>query len=566
MPFTSEISGIGAAQFTGSEYTNPALIQSFLSSLSAFYNLTKSGTAPTAADVQNIQNQLNYLTQMAKNGVSVNLDSANFSDPTASTQPNQTYYMTAGMVDITNRLFTSIAPNGNIGSITLADLTNFQTAGASATSAINQNIFVSAARNYATLPPLAVPAGATVVYSAISTDPAAAAAQIARIFVTGRVFAADSINESNTKSIQSFTELIYVQTANEVINDKLVDLKNALQATQSSLDNLNQLQQLHNQITVVSRTFTLPLGSTGVNQAPNNLSLDQYVSRYEKYTSAQLKAALVPQLNTETLPFSLPATEYTITKETVPAGVSPITTTTQWKFTLTLNNPSKYYAFNTSTNQFQPVATTYALSGYYVSASTGGGYPTINPANFTNAQIAQIVGDGYNGVQKFPLLGTISGMSTLKLQLTRQRGALSSLLVDLIAQTPASVLNDPLKRSQALLGQMSAVYGDLKTKLGPNPPANIQIVSGTPVAGAQSAIRAWIMDNYQTFSSPDASNAGLIQQKITAAITAAQSTNDTQKQDVRNSLLVFEEYYKSAATVLNQLTQIISRMAQGIAK
>lgn len=560
MPFISEVSGIGAAQFTGSEYTNPLIIQSFLSSLSKMYNLKNSSGTLTATDVKNIQDELNFLTQIAKNGVSINQDPSN---PGALTnQPNRTYYMTAQMVGLTDNLFKAIAPNGNASSITLADLNNFRTAGAAATSPISQ-IFIAAARLYATLPPLN-PLVVPVVYSTISNNPTLAAAQLARIFVTGRVFSTATINESMTRSIQSFTELVYIQTANEVINKKLIDLKDALKATKESLDNLNQLQQTHNLITVNSRTFTFALGSTGAGgNIGGSLNLDGYVAKYERYASTQLKAALVPQLNTEFLPFSLPSTEYTITKATVPPGASPITTNTQWKFTLTLNNPLKYYAFNTSTNAFQPVAASYSLSGYFVST---GGYPAIDPASFTNAQVAKAVGDGFNGVQKFPLLGTRSGMSTLKLQLTRQRGALSALLVTLAAQTPASVLADPLKRSQALIGQMSAVYGDLKASLGPNPPANIQIVSGTSIAGAQSGIRAWIMDNYQTFSSPDASKAGLIQQNLTAAITAAQSTNDTQKQDVRNSLLLFEQYYKSAAAILNQLTQIITRMAQGIAK
>lgn len=564
MPFISEVSGIGAAQFTGSEYTNPVLIQSYLSSVSQIYNLTTSTNPLGASDVKRIQDELNYLTQLAKNGVSISQDPNN--PGVLGSQPNTTYYMTAQMVGLTDTLFQAIAPNGNIGSITLADLNNFRTAGAAATSPTSQ-LFIAIARLYATLPPLN-PAANPLVYSTISTSSIAhAAAQIARIFVTGRVFSTATINESMTRSIQSFTELSYVETANEVINGKLLDLKNALQATQDSLNSLNQLQQTHNLITVNSRTFTFALGSTGVggNQG-GALTLDGYVAKYEKYTSAQLKAALVPQLNTEFLPFSLPSTEYTVQSiPIIPAGTTTFTidANTQWKFTLTLNNPNKYYAFNTSTNQFQPVATSYSLSGYYVS---GIGYPGINPANFTKAQIAKVVGDGYNGVQKFPLLGTLSGMSALKVQLTGQRAQLSALLVQLAAQTPPSVLADPIKRSQALLGQMSTVYGDLVKNLGPNPPANFQISAKTPLLQAQSGIRAWIMDNYQTFSSPDATKAGLIQQNLTAAITAAQSTNDTQKQDVRNSLLVFEEYYKSAATVLNQLTQIISRMAQGIAK
>jgi hypothetical protein len=62
----------------------------------------------------------------------------------------------------------------------------------------------------------------------------------------------------------------------------------------------------------------------------------------------------------------------------------------------------------------------------------------------------------------------------------------------------------------------------------------------------------------------NAAIAGNIQQSITFAITAAQSLNDTQKEKVRQFLFVFEEYYKSAATILATITRIIEKMAQGV--
>jgi hypothetical protein len=62
----------------------------------------------------------------------------------------------------------------------------------------------------------------------------------------------------------------------------------------------------------------------------------------------------------------------------------------------------------------------------------------------------------------------------------------------------------------------------------------------------------------------DASKAGSIQDNITFAITAAQSLNDSQKEQVRRYMYVFEEYYKSASSLLAAISQLIQKIAQGI--
>ena len=60
--------------------------------------------------------------------------------------------------------------------------------------------------------------------------------------------------------------------------------------------------------------------------------------------------------------------------------------------------------------------------------------------------------------------------------------------------------------------------------------------------------------------------ANSIQNNITSAITAGEALNDTKKEELRRFLFIFEEYYKSAAAILNKITQLIERLAQGIAR
>lgn len=97
-----------------------------------------------------------------------------------------------------------------------------------------------------------------------------------------------------------------------------------------------------------------------------------------------------------------------------------------------------------------------------------------------------------------------------------------------------------------LLAQMKDVFRDLKNASS----SNLGLVN-------------WVDDNYNAIGS-GSSKAGLIQQNITNAITAAESLNTTQTETVRNFLYLFEEYYKSASAMLQQITQIIQKMADNI--
>lgn len=82
---------------------------------------------------------------------------------------------------------------------------------------------------------------------------------------------------------------------------------------------------------------------------------------------------------------------------------------------------------------------------------------------------------------------------------------------------------------------------------------------------AKSIFR-FLEDNNNTQFAVTGRTAGDTQQALTTAITAAQGLNDTQKENVRQFLFVFEEFYKSASAMLQSITQIIQKMAQNISK
>lgn len=71
-------------------------------------------------------------------------------------------------------------------------------------------------------------------------------------------------------------------------------------------------------------------------------------------------------------------------------------------------------------------------------------------------------------------------------------------------------------------------------------------------------IQQWIQD-------AQAGATGNYQNDLNNAVTSSQSFNDTEREELSQVMFVFEEFYKSADTLLSSLTQLIQKMADGIA-
>jgi len=72
-------------------------------------------------------------------------------------------------------------------------------------------------------------------------------------------------------------------------------------------------------------------------------------------------------------------------------------------------------------------------------------------------------------------------------------------------------------------------------------------------------IQAWIED-YET------GKEGEFQRHLNDAVVASQALNDTEREELRRVMFVYEEFYKSATAMLSKLTQLIERMASAISR
>jgi hypothetical protein len=69
----------------------------------------------------------------------------------------------------------------------------------------------------------------------------------------------------------------------------------------------------------------------------------------------------------------------------------------------------------------------------------------------------------------------------------------------------------------------------------------------------------WIQDT-QT------NNVGQFQNDLSNAVVASQSFNDTQRENLRNVMFIFQEFYQSSSGLLSDLDQLIKKMADALAR
>jgi hypothetical protein len=275
---------------------------------------------------------------------------------------------------------------------------------------------------------------------------------------------------------QAAIELVYIKQGNQIIGDAMTQLTSALNTTQSALNLLTLIQQMHNNISVAAPSAF-----------PFNFQTGRATSTIWKYLGFANKAAAQAFLNNAAgqTNKTIPGTVAFLLNNT--SGIGPASPTASY-------TTSVYQALYSK-----------AASAYYSNA--------INPtSSLTTGSLASIL---------------------------NVKGLLSGQITSLSAQTSALA-----KGNGSLLFALKTVYAEMPTD--------------------QKSLTAWVLDNYT--NPTHAASAGKIENDLTTAITAAQSLNDSQKENVRKFLFIFQEYYQSASAILSKITQVIEQMAQKISQ
>jgi hypothetical protein len=145
--------------------------------------------------------------------------------------------------------------------------------------------------------------------------------------------------------------------------------------------------------------------------------------------------------------------------------------------------------------------------------------------------------------------GNIARGATEANKLMLNMAYLSQFLPKIVSATPGQGVNEPNTLAYQI-NQLLTAYHD--TFGGVN--------GSSPAIDQYNAITNWIIDGRDA----SATTTGVLQGQLTQTITTAESLNNTQQQQVRQYMFLFEEFYKSATNILSQITQIINKMADGI--
>lgn len=415
------------------------------------------------------------------------------------------------------------------------------------------------------------------------------------------------------RSIQAMVELDYVKTGNDLLSGQISSLDSALSTTKTSLDSLASLQNLHNQVYVDSKgSFTTVMGfnwnpTTPANTDPHAASAFAYsTGGYGKAASAFFGQPIIPGVARTGDPASYQLSVWQISEimaaQQGAASITPL---------FSLDNVGGGFVMNTTTLDhaiYDNIYNSYSGINYYtntgafpVSVDTqGGGSILLAGGKTVIYQVGssnlyndfKACRDAYYGSTGLNLTGnpptitlplgsveannfvhrvllygyanplySVGHLRSTFAELVRVRNAISAQIAALSLITPlVSGQTDP----DSLLAKLRIVLADISAIVKTNTGGRIE--SGMLLGQAISGLTRWLMDGYNLRNTASASLAGKIQQNITFAITAGQSLNDQQKEQVRRFLYVFEEFYKSASAILQQITQILQRMAQAISR
>jgi hypothetical protein len=323
-----------------------------------------------------------------------------------------------------------------------------------------------------------------------------------------------SVSTSATRTLQSMVELEFVQAGNEQIALQMQTLATALQVAQNALDTLQLISGISNEITVgANGSFAFPPLNLYAIPSTAVAALRSYfnsIANKTDYTgddffnayNIDVSAAKTAIINNPSLTWSAACSEQILAATRVGIIIS-------------------------SLNSSDPTVTE---NVYRILASAH--FSQINP-------------------QAAPTSTAATDLLAAKGQLLDE---IQTMENNNIAY--ASSVN-------SLPYFMKQVATDISTYF-----ANINptTMTGTALTAAlKTAVTNWIMDNQdQKISTSSAGTAGAIQSRISQAITAAQSLNDTEKANVQTAEYNFQQFYQSASTVLQKITQIIEAAAQGI--
>jgi hypothetical protein len=533
------IVGIGVGQISFVEYYSYAVMNDFQTYAqqmqTAYKNVQaaiSAGQTPSSDDYDTLVDSLKQMQELAQNGRQISNGS--------ETYPS---YMTSDMASVLTSVTQTLDKVGITASssTTISDadksqaLTNWISQGTTDKVNISQNIqnaanFVANMEQYV----IQVPQSGTGTLIDLQ------------------------VQGSPTRSLQSMLGLEYVASGNATMSVHMNELEQALAVSQSTLSSLQTLQNVANQIqvSVPSPAFQFPPDDSDDLTSPpgyiakvvmNNSTLlgtvfDGGTTLSKNSTGTQVATALQKVYATLSA-----ADQATMLQKLDISQITDLTTDAM------VGQKNGHNGFKISDYYTNATVVSAAVADYQSQ------YGTVSQKiNDTIGNDPDKFSDMYKAMasayfsQLFPSASPLptsanlllSARAAIQNQITSLQNSMSAITAS--EQTIAGTLYDSLKQ----------VLGDLN-----------QAFSGVDVTNAaalSNATQKWILDNQDQTIAADGSqgSAGEIATNLQTAIGDAESLEERQKEDVRSYLYVFQEFYNTAGTMIEAITEMIEKMSE----
>lgn len=156
-----------------------------------------------------------------------------------------------------------------------------------------------------------------------------------------------------------------------------------------------------------------------------------------------------------------------------------------------------------------------------------------------------------------------TSLSTAGVDTYKSLVAIQKSLLLFLPQLSAIVGPDGVKDPASIYNRIKKIAGDLSAFF------QAKGVPGADLTDSKQqaiALKTYLLDNKVSAFFVPGHNAGDGQADLNFGITSAQGLNDTQKEDVKNFLNIFQQFYQSASAILQAMTQMIEKMAQNISR
>ncbi len=548
----TQIIGLGIANVNYAEYTSWDLLTAFNNAVTPLAATFQTPSGSTAAQYTQSYNsiiqQIGVLKNLAQNGVTINTGT--------TTYPS---YLNEQMVTSLNDVMRTLAIAGIPPPAGSPPLTPSQQQDAiltwqalpqfgidvAGTITAAQNIFSNASS-----------------YTVPDTNP-----------VTG-LASTLLVKAFPTRSLQSALELEYVSYGNQLISTELLNQQSALNVTQQVLNTLTNAQNFLNQITVqpTQPQFTFP--PTNAADPPNSTLFQQILSftnpaytSYGNIIANQILNESTSNLFAQTLNTLYHQGNYFVVVDInnenadhTPLVLTSATTNSQILAAYGSDAVSLVSGFIDSTIAI-PALMSAAVADFHntspisiTQTALNQAGPITDPNTFYNAY--KKAASAYFS-QLFPSTAILN-VSNAALQLSQ----IKSLLLQEVAQLSALSPGNGRTVAGSLANNCFAVALDISSVF-----KNVNYTkTSTLQAQLLSSVKTYILDGQNKTLSALSTSVSQVpfENNVTNALTNASSVEQTQQENIKRYVFIFQQFYKTSAAMLTALEQLFESIAQGI--